>query len=162
MFQQNINNICKSSSTGQRQGALSFPGQRFWIGTLNQNNDFISLSTILFLKADVFLTFSSRNSTMAISPKAAAHISGVKPRSSWLFSRGLSVKVCVCTSYYGCSLSSAWWCIILYLWLDESLLGKYLPGLTADVWRGLKKKIKLVILYWNSILKDYQIEKMQK
>lgn len=37
-------------------------------------------------------TFSSKNWTISISPNAAAHISGVNPRSSWLFSSALSKK----------------------------------------------------------------------
>lgn len=46
-----------------------------------------------------FLTFSSRNWTISISPNAAAHINGVNPRSSWLFSRALSIKKKACLKF---------------------------------------------------------------
>lgn len=41
---------------------------------------------------EISQTFSRRKSTMAFSPNAAAHMRGVKPRSSWRFNNELSAR----------------------------------------------------------------------
>lgn len=93
--QERLHNVHITPRAGQCQGALSLPCNCFWVCTLWRKRPIFSqtMSNSCQTVADLFLTLSKRKSTVLFSPNAAAHIRGVKPRSSCLLSSEVSEKI---------------------------------------------------------------------
>lgn len=101
MSEKRLNNVHITSRASQCQGTLSLPRdcfgvctlkykfhKHYWDGGFSLNDVCVSFP----FSSRLLLTFSKRKSTTAFSPNAAAHMRGVKPRSSCLLSSELSVK----------------------------------------------------------------------
>lgn len=93
--QERLHNVHITPGARQCQGALSLPCNCFWVCTLRRKREIFSptMQKSCHTVADLFLTLSRRKSTVLFSPNAAAHIRGVKPRSSCLLSSEVSAKI---------------------------------------------------------------------
>lgn len=93
--QERLHDVHVASGAGQRQGTLPLPCNCLWVCALRGKDLIFSPMMYKLFKTvdDFFLTLSKRKSTVDFSPNAAAHIRGVKPRSSCLLSSELSAKI---------------------------------------------------------------------